>query len=202
MASRCTASPASGCKFHHLRNPSTRRRIASQGRVMRRCCARFRGTVSAGRRGPTLAPKVCMFTNSPDEHFIVDQHPNSPGDPAAGFGTVLSSAASSGRSWPTWRFRRKPARYAPLSPGAPWAGISAVTYHSERVDPEPLLAARVKRRISRAERDSSLEPCREALCVVDPLRVTARSAPPSGTPALGVILFPRAKKLCYHIILI
>ncbi len=25
--------------------------------------------------GPTLAMKTCMFTNSPDEHFILDAHP-------------------------------------------------------------------------------------------------------------------------------
>jgi sarcosine oxidase len=26
--------------------------------------------------GPTMALKVCMFTNSPDEHFILDLHPD------------------------------------------------------------------------------------------------------------------------------
>jgi sarcosine oxidase len=28
--------------------------------------------------GPTLMLKTCLFTNSPDEHFILDLHPNSP----------------------------------------------------------------------------------------------------------------------------
>jgi sarcosine oxidase len=28
--------------------------------------------------GPTMALKVCMFTNSPDEHFVIDQHPDYP----------------------------------------------------------------------------------------------------------------------------
>lgn len=28
--------------------------------------------------GPTMALKVCMFTNSPDEHFLVDLHPDYP----------------------------------------------------------------------------------------------------------------------------
>lgn len=28
--------------------------------------------------GPTLALKACMFTNSPDEHFIIDHHPSFP----------------------------------------------------------------------------------------------------------------------------
>jgi sarcosine oxidase len=28
--------------------------------------------------GPTLAMKTCLFTNSPDEHFILDVHPEWP----------------------------------------------------------------------------------------------------------------------------
>ena len=28
--------------------------------------------------GPTMALKVCMFTNSPDEHFILDTLPDLP----------------------------------------------------------------------------------------------------------------------------
>jgi sarcosine oxidase len=28
--------------------------------------------------GPTLAMKTCLFTNSPDEHFIIDRHPTLP----------------------------------------------------------------------------------------------------------------------------
>jgi sarcosine oxidase len=28
--------------------------------------------------GPTIAMKTCLFTNSPDEHFIVDLHPDAP----------------------------------------------------------------------------------------------------------------------------
>jgi sarcosine oxidase len=28
--------------------------------------------------GPTLAAKTCLFTNSPDEHFILDLHPDAP----------------------------------------------------------------------------------------------------------------------------
>lgn len=28
--------------------------------------------------GPTMAMKTCLFTNSPDEHFILDRHPASP----------------------------------------------------------------------------------------------------------------------------
>ena len=28
--------------------------------------------------GPTLAMKVCLFTNTSDEHFILDRHPDHP----------------------------------------------------------------------------------------------------------------------------
>jgi len=28
--------------------------------------------------GPTMAMRTCLFTNSPDEHFILDHHPSSP----------------------------------------------------------------------------------------------------------------------------
>lgn len=49
--------------------------------------------------GPTLAMKTCLFTNSPDEHFILDTHPvHREIAVAAGFsGHGFSSAASLGR---------------------------------------------------------------------------------------------------------
>ena len=34
--------------------------------------------------GPTLAMRTCMFTNSPDEHFIIDRHPRWPNVAFAG----------------------------------------------------------------------------------------------------------------------
>ena len=40
----------------------------------------------AGAAGPALALKTCMFTNSPDEHFILDTLPDFPQvSVAAGF---------------------------------------------------------------------------------------------------------------------
>jgi sarcosine oxidase len=62
--------------------------------------------------GPTLAMKVCMFTNSPDEHFLIDKHPEFPQVViAAGFsghgfkfcsvvGEILSDLALNGHT--TW----------------------------------------------------------------------------------------------------
>jgi len=65
--------------FHHLReavDPDAMDRLARprDEEVLRAFVERYLpdGT------GPTLAQKVCMFTNTPDEHFIVDQHPDCP----------------------------------------------------------------------------------------------------------------------------
>ena len=60
--------------------------------------------------GPTLALKTCLFTNSPDEHFILDVHPEFPQvSIAAGFsghgfkfasvvGEIMADLATAGRS--------------------------------------------------------------------------------------------------------
>ena len=45
--------------------------------------------------GPTLALHTCLFTNTPDEHFLLDFHPDSPrvilGSPCSGHGFKFSS---------------------------------------------------------------------------------------------------------------
>jgi sarcosine oxidase len=45
--------------------------------------------------GPTMSLKVCMFTNTPDEHFILDRHPAHPqvliASPCSGHGFNFSS---------------------------------------------------------------------------------------------------------------
>jgi sarcosine oxidase len=60
--------------------------------------------------GPTLSLEACMFTNSPDEHFIVDVHPELPQvSLAAGFsgqgfkfcsvvGEIMADLAEDGRT--------------------------------------------------------------------------------------------------------
>ena len=46
--------------------------------------------------GPALAMKTCMFTNSPDEHFILDAHPEAENVYiAAGFSDTGSSSQAS-----------------------------------------------------------------------------------------------------------
>ena len=65
-------------KYHHLREqvqPDT---------VDRACHPQDEAALREGLRryfpdanGPTLAMKVCMFTNTPDEYFVIDHHPRS-----------------------------------------------------------------------------------------------------------------------------
>ena len=71
-----------------------------------RARAQGRGAASSVRRryfpdgaGPTLMLKACLFTNSPDRHFILDRHPAYPEVVVApGFPVMAtSSAASSAR---------------------------------------------------------------------------------------------------------
>jgi len=66
--------------YHHLGevvDPNTMDREAFTPRdeeVLRSAAERYFPDAA----GPTTALKVCMFTNSPDEHFIIDHHPDFP----------------------------------------------------------------------------------------------------------------------------
>jgi sarcosine oxidase len=66
-------------KYHHLRqnvNPDELDRAAhdEDEAVLREGVRRYFPDAD----GPTLAMKVCMFTNTEDEHFIIDRHPAHP----------------------------------------------------------------------------------------------------------------------------
>jgi len=65
-------------KYHHLgerANPETmdRRCNARDSRVLRAAIRRY----FPDALGPTIVMKSCLFTNSPDGHFIIDRHPES-----------------------------------------------------------------------------------------------------------------------------
>ena len=68
--------------------------------VLRDCVARY----LPDGAGETLALKTCLYTNTPDRHFIVDCHPEYPqvviGGGFSGHG--FKFAASWAKSWPTW----------------------------------------------------------------------------------------------------
>jgi sarcosine oxidase len=64
-------------RYHHLGevvDPDTMEREPSPAdeQVLREAVDRYFPEAS----GPTLTLKTCLFTNSPDEHFIVDRHPD------------------------------------------------------------------------------------------------------------------------------
>jgi hypothetical protein len=64
---------------HHLKevvNPDTMDRTARarDEAILRGCAARY----FPDGAGETLALKTCLYTNTPDGHFIVDHHPDYP----------------------------------------------------------------------------------------------------------------------------
>lgn len=63
-------------RYHHLNehvNPDTLTRdvTAEDERVLRDCVSHY----FPAANGATMSLKTCMFTNSPDEHFIIGKHP-------------------------------------------------------------------------------------------------------------------------------
>jgi len=98
-------------KYHHLNQR------VDPDRMDRECGPADESVLRAGIRkyfpdadGPTLAMKTCMFSNSPDEHFVIDLHPSCPQvSIAAGFsghgfkfasvvGEIMADLALEGRS--------------------------------------------------------------------------------------------------------
>lgn len=115
-------------KYHH------REQQVDPDSIDRGCDARDEAVVREGIRryfpdadGPTLSMATCMFTNTPDEHFILDLHPDSDAvSIAAGFsghgfkfcsvvGEIMADLATAGRTrWNVDLFRlARPALRAP-----------------------------------------------------------------------------------------
>jgi len=106
-------------KYHH------REQQVDPDSIERGCDARDEAVVREGIRryfpdadGPTLSMATCMFTNTPDEHFILDLHPDSDAvSIAAGFsghgfkfcsvvGEIMADLAIAGRTrWNVELFR-------------------------------------------------------------------------------------------------
>lgn len=67
-------------RYHHLQE-----RVDDPDRMDRECYLEDETALRVGIRqyfpdadGPTMSMKTCLFTNSPDEHFILDLHPEFP----------------------------------------------------------------------------------------------------------------------------
>ena len=118
-------------KYHH------REQQVDPDSIDRDCDARDEAVVREGIRryfpdadGPTLSMATCMFTNTPDEHFILDVHPDAAQvSIAAGFsghgfkfcsvvGEIMADLATTGQTrWNVELFRlARPALRAP-APG-------------------------------------------------------------------------------------
>ncbi len=74
-------------KYHHLEQHGHAdhidREVHPEDEETLRACLR---QYFPDANGPTMAMKTCIFTNSPDEHFILDRHPEMPAvSIAAGF---------------------------------------------------------------------------------------------------------------------
>jgi sarcosine oxidase len=98
-------------RYHHLQqrvDPDQMDREVHRDdeEVLRRFTARYFPTAA----GPTMSLKTCLFTNTPDEHFILDLHPELPqvciaaGFSGHGFkfcsvvGEIMADLAQTGRS--------------------------------------------------------------------------------------------------------
>lgn len=87
---------------------------------------RFLSTCVPDLTGPTLSAKVCLYTNTPDKHFVIDRHPRydnvvfAAGFSGHGFkfapviGEILADLAIDGRTRAEAEFLRlKPGRFVP-----------------------------------------------------------------------------------------
>jgi sarcosine oxidase len=99
-------------RYHHrgetIASPDEIRREpdAEDERILRHFASRY----FPEGCGPTMALRTCMFTNTPDEHFIIDRHPEHPqvilASPCSGhgykfcsvIGEVLADLAIDGRT--------------------------------------------------------------------------------------------------------
>ncbi len=82
--------------YHHLEERGhaddiSREITAEDEAVLRRCISRY----FPGANGPVMSLHACMFTNTPDEHFIIDTLPNHPevvvASPCSGHGYKFAS---------------------------------------------------------------------------------------------------------------
>ena len=90
-------------RYHHLDeavDPETidREPNARDEALLRQFAERYPGWCR-----PTMALRACMFTNAPDEHFILDLHRGCAWWSLRPAPAMASSSASSARSRPTWR---------------------------------------------------------------------------------------------------
>jgi sarcosine oxidase len=83
-------------RYHHrgetMAADAMRREVDSEDEALLR---QFGERYFPDGSGPTMALRACMFTNTPDEHFVIDQHPRHPqvvlASPCSGHGYKFCS---------------------------------------------------------------------------------------------------------------
>ncbi len=83
-------------RYHHrgetMAADAMRREVDAEDEALLR---RFGERYFPDGSGPTLALRACMFTNTPDEHFVIDRHPEHPqvvlASPCSGHGYKFCS---------------------------------------------------------------------------------------------------------------
>jgi sarcosine oxidase len=131
-------------RYHHLNepiDPDSPDRTCSplDEQILRQFTERYFPDAA----GATMALKACIFTNTPDEHFLIDVHPSHPQVSfAAGFsghgfkfcsvvGEVMADLATKGSTeHDIGMFRLS--RFAPKKPGGRGRKGSAVTTRAAR----------------------------------------------------------------------
>lgn len=83
-------------KYHHMEEDTDAERLDRQPHTYDEELLReFTGRYFPDAIGPTMTLKACMFTNSPDKHFIIDLHPDYPqisfASPGSGHGFKFAS---------------------------------------------------------------------------------------------------------------
>ncbi len=84
-------------RYHHRGESMRRGRRAPGARRGGRggCCGGSANATSRAAAGATMGLRACMFTNTPDEHFVLDRHPDHPqvvlASPCSGHGYKFCS---------------------------------------------------------------------------------------------------------------
>lgn len=83
-------------KHNHLQETVDPDSVAEPNRTDERALRAFTDRYLPGAAGPTMTLETCLFTNSPDEAFIIDRHPEHPrvaiGAGFSGHGFKMSAA--------------------------------------------------------------------------------------------------------------
>ncbi len=161
-STRCRASSSAATTTGARRWRRTRC-AGSRTRRTRRLLRGFAERYFPSGRGATMALRACMFTNTPDEHFVLDRHPAFPqvvlASPCSGHGYKFCSAHRGDpgrpghRGWRDLPRHRLPApRPARAGPGGAAGRRAVARFRQPPAGPGMMLASLACRRRPRGGR--------------------------------------------------